>query len=274
METFKTADCQTKIGDEIRLWLTFIHHGLLFKRKHLLRDGAVTANYQATQDFSKTILHMTGTHINCSGLENIPDVGRTVIVANHRSFIDIYVLFAAVDRVMRFIADEKLFHTPLLKDVLTALDCISITSPTELKYNRKDLLRITEQINNITKALKAGACLTLFPEGECNYYNDQIQNFHAGAFRSLLKTDCVVVPAYLGYSDIIVSKFLNRKERRWTIPVGDVELTFGAAYKPSELTADDLQRFGIDSWDDNKIDQNGLSRYTRARILALQENRH
>ena len=52
--------------------------------------------------------------ISIVGLENVPDKGGAIVVANHRSLMDPPLLGSVLRRPIRFMAKMELFSTPLL----------------------------------------------------------------------------------------------------------------------------------------------------------------
>src|SRR5688500_10740418 len=62
------------------------------------------------------------------GLENIPEEGAAVVVANHVSFVDALVILAASPRPIRFVMDHSIFKIPVLSFVFRTGKAIPIAS--------------------------------------------------------------------------------------------------------------------------------------------------
>jgi 1-acyl-sn-glycerol-3-phosphate acyltransferase len=65
------------------------------------------------------------------GLDNIPEEGAAVIIANHVSFVDALVILAASTRPIRFVMDHNIFKVPVLSFVFRTGKAIPIASAKE-----------------------------------------------------------------------------------------------------------------------------------------------
>jgi 1-acyl-sn-glycerol-3-phosphate acyltransferase len=87
------------------------------------------------------------------GRENVPDTG-CIVAANHVSFFDPPIMSYALPRYTYFIAKRELFEMPILGWWIH----IALAFPVEQHSPDRIAIR------NAAKLLKAGECITMFPE--------------------------------------------------------------------------------------------------------------
>lgn len=93
--------------------------------------------------------------IRVHGIEKIPENGKYIVCANHKSMIDPVFIALALDRQVHFIAKKELFEVPVLKNILKFLKAIPA------QRDGKDLSVLRDSI----KLIKSGKILGIFPEG-------------------------------------------------------------------------------------------------------------
>src|SRR5262245_60013164 len=87
------------------------------------------------------------------GGARVPAGGGMVVVANHESLLDPFVLGCAVDRPLRFLAKSELWRNPVLARAMTALGAIPV------ERGRGDV----EALGVARLALDAGEAVAIFP---------------------------------------------------------------------------------------------------------------
>ena len=95
-----------------------VHYGTLRRGERALAAGD-TETVERLVDrhiprWSRGILKVTGVTLTVEGLENIPKEGPCVFVGNHRSYYDIPLLLASLDKPHGILAKEELEKIPLL----------------------------------------------------------------------------------------------------------------------------------------------------------------
>ena len=76
--------------------------------------------------WSRGILKVTGVSLSVEGLENIPKDRPCVFVANHRSYYDIPLLLAGLEKPHGILAKEELEKIPLLNRWMKLLGCVFV----------------------------------------------------------------------------------------------------------------------------------------------------
>ncbi|MGI9516125.1 MAG: AMP-binding protein [Pirellulaceae bacterium] len=156
--------------------------------------------------------------LRITGRENWPE-GGAVIVANHSTWIDGYMVMIAVPGCTRAIASLGNFNNPFLKWLAWYTGVILITGgPKSLRRG----------IQTAREALMDGEMVGIFPEGGITR-TCQIQSFRPGVLKLLDGVDVPVIPMYIdqswgsfySYSGGKAGlKRLDRFRRAFTINVG------------------------------------------------------
>ncbi|OIP71742.1 hypothetical protein AUK42_03160 [Candidatus Atribacteria bacterium CG2_30_33_13] len=117
------------------------------------------------------------------GRENIPKTGPFVIVANHSSLLDGFVLVSSVKPKITFMSAAYLFKMPFVGNILRGVGAI----PVQGKGNDIKLIK------NAMKVLQAGGVLGIFPEGRITNEKDDF-SAKAGAAYLAVKADVPIIP--------------------------------------------------------------------------------
>ncbi|HEX7901235.1 MAG TPA: 1-acyl-sn-glycerol-3-phosphate acyltransferase, partial [Planctomycetota bacterium] len=122
--------------------------------------------------------------IEVRGAENLPLDGPCVVAANHHnSMLDPFLLLAALDRPLCFIAKAPLFRMPVLGWFLRRLRCI----PAHRKQDAGYAKELNEGIYAAAaETLAAGPALAVFPEGK-SHSEPQLAEFRHGASKIALE---------------------------------------------------------------------------------------
>ena len=168
-----------------------VHYGVLRKAERAQAAGdAETVRRLVEQHiphWSRGILNVTGVRLSVEGLDNIPKEGPCVFVANHRSYYDIPLLLASLDKPYGILAKEELEKIPLLSRWMKLLGCVFV--------QRNDVRASVRALNDATAIVESGRSFIIFPEGT-RYKGEEggAGEFKAGAFRIAVKTETPVVP--------------------------------------------------------------------------------
>lgn len=120
-----------------------------------------------------------------SGMEHIPTEGGTLIVSNHISNNDPWVVgAAALPRPSYFMAKAELFRVPLLKGLIRRLGAF----PVRRGEADRDAIRIARGL------LASGQAVVMFPEGTRSRDGQLLPAF-SGAGSLALEPGVIVVPA-------------------------------------------------------------------------------
>ncbi len=123
------------------------------------------------------------------GGEHIPRRGGALLVPNHVSFIDAFLLLASTDRPIRFLVDASFYHHRLLHPFMRSLGAIPISSTGGPKLILKALRTAGEEIDN-------GELVCIFPEGQITRIG-MLLPFQRGFERIVKGRDVPIIPIYL-----------------------------------------------------------------------------
>ncbi len=127
------------------------------------------------------------------GSENIPKTGSFVIVANHSSLLDGFVLVSFVKPKITFMSAAHLFKMPFVGNILRGVGAI----PVQGKGN--DIKLIKEAM----KVLQVGGVLGIFPEGRIVNEKDSF-SAKAGTAYLAIKADVPIIPMAIKGADKVL----------------------------------------------------------------------
>ena len=107
-----------------------VHYGVLRRAERALAAGDMQLVEELVNKhiphWSRGILKVTGVSLSVEGLENIPKDTACVFVGNHRSYYDIPLLLASLDKPHGILAKEELEKIPLLNRWMKLLGCVFV----------------------------------------------------------------------------------------------------------------------------------------------------
>lgn len=141
--------------------------------------------------------------LKLEGREKIPWNRPVVLVANHRSFVDILALYK-VRRPFKWVSKAENFKTPFIGMVLSLTNCI--------KIQRGSFRAGLQFISQAEKEMKKGSSLMIFPEGTRSK-TGKMRAFQDGAFVLAKKMKCGIIPiAHIG-----TEKALHSGKESWVV---------------------------------------------------------
>jgi len=131
--------------------------------------------------------------LKIDGLQNLPDQGPCIFVANHQSYLDILVLAMAFEKRgllyrIHWVIGKSTYQNPLLR----------------LLFLTASLIVVNGTVKKAETALKAGQCIVIFPEGFYAWYKflydhgkektEPVRHIGTSAAILGLKTGCPIIP--------------------------------------------------------------------------------
>ena len=120
-----------------------------------------------------------------AGAERIPEDGPCILVANHESVIDPFVLGLATPRIVRFMAKAELWRSSTVRAVMEGFGAFPVDR------GRGDF----DAFSRAGRLLAAGEILGIFGQGTCLPLRRR--PFMSGAARLALETGSPLVPVAL-----------------------------------------------------------------------------
>ena len=141
-------------------------------------------------------------------IENLPQHGPALLVANRASFVDMLFISACTPRPVRFMMHESYYRFPLLHPFYKTGGVLEVPAGKPKKL--RQLFARTRRL------LRKGELICLFPEGDITR-NGVMSSFRAG-MREMLPVgmDVPVIPIYIGMTwGSIFSCYNGKFKLRW-----------------------------------------------------------
>ncbi|MFN0118082.1 MAG: acyl-[ACP]--phospholipid O-acyltransferase [Elusimicrobiota bacterium] len=160
--------------------------------------------------------------IRVIGGENVPLTGPALLVPNHVSMIDPFLLAGGISRQIRFVMFRDFYEKPFIHPFVKLMNAIPISNNDSPKEIMRSLIAARKQ-------LEAGHLVCIFAEGEISRLGGTVLGFKRGLEVILKDLDIPIVPVHLeGVWGSIFSfqnkKFIWKWPRRIPYPV---TVTFG-----------------------------------------------
>ncbi|HEU4683033.1 MAG TPA: acyl-[ACP]--phospholipid O-acyltransferase [Nitrospira sp.] len=123
------------------------------------------------------------------GHEHVPKRGGALLVPNHVSFIDGFLLLASLDRPVRFVVDEEYANQRILKPFMKLLGVIPISPHGGLRL-------VLRALREAGAAIERGELVCIFPEGQITRTGTLLP-FRRGFERIMKGRTAPIVPVHL-----------------------------------------------------------------------------
>ncbi|MBD3351463.1 MAG: hypothetical protein GF364_08245 [Candidatus Lokiarchaeota archaeon] len=143
---------------------------------------------------------------------NFPEYGPVLLVANHQSVLDPFLIGSAVPREIRWMSKIQNFEMPVFRSILSFFGTFAV--------NREEnpvvvLDRAVERLNN-------NECVGMFPAGTRSPTDKINEKFKTGAARIVLRAQVPYVPvAIVGSHSILPKNSVKLKFHKVEIRVGE-----------------------------------------------------
>jgi len=142
--------------------------------------------YSAIRGLLRLGLRAYFREIEVHGREQLPREGPCVVAANHpNSMMDPFLIVAASDRPLAFIAKAPLFRAPVLGSVLRSMGCIPAHRSQDPGYAKEKNEALYAAA---AETLASGRMLAIFPEGR-SHSEPELAEFRHGASRIALEAE-------------------------------------------------------------------------------------
>lgn len=176
---------------------------------------------QATIRFFVWVLSRSVYRVRTYGIENIPERGSALLVANHVTWIDGVLILLASSRPIRMVAYADYVQGRFTRWLSNLFGIIPIRAGDGPRA-------LINSLNTARDALLKGQLVCIFAEGKISR-TGQLQKFERGMLRIVKDTDAPVVPVCLDelWGSIFSferGRFLWKKPKYWPYPVS---ISFG-----------------------------------------------
>ena len=191
------------------------------------------------------ILTNTLYRLRIVGQQHVPQSGGALLVPNHMSFVDGFILMASVDRPIRFVVDAAYATHPLFKWLMIAMKVIPIASTGGPRI-------ILRALRSAGQALDDGEIVCIFPEGQITRTGTLLP-FRRGFERIVKGRQVPIIPVHLDrvWGSIFSfegGRFFTKWPERIPYPIS---VSFGTP-QPSDTPAyklrDVVRTLGEEAW--------------------------
>ena len=152
----------------------------------LLLPG-IDARWAVAHRLARGLAHITGCPLRVEGLERMPE-GGCVVVSNHASYVDGFVIVAALERPVRFVAKAEFMRNRLLRRLFERMGTLFV--------ERFDTRQSLADADALAAEATGQAPLLFFAEGTFTA-QPGLRPFRLGAFRAAAASGLPVVPLVL-----------------------------------------------------------------------------
>ena len=197
-----------------------------------------------TGEWATLVLRGTGTRVQVRHRDRLGRGRGQILVANHQSVFDIFVLGSALRRQFSFVGKKEVSGIPVVGAAWEKVGHIAI--------DRSDRQSAISSLAQADKQLRNGRTIIFFPEGTRSP-TGRLGRFKKGAFVLAIKQQVPVLPvAILGTRQIM-------EKGSWKIRPGRVTVVVGEPVSTEGLTTRDRDR---------------LSRECRTAVESLMNGGH
>ena len=165
---------------------------------------------------------LTATPFNVKGSENIPEAEENCIyVVNHSSYLDSYLISAAIPGAFSFVAKKELTEIVPMRIYLDRIKTVYVD-----RFDRQQSLNDAQQV---IKTAREGRSLLFFPEGTFQRMPGLLP-FRMGAFLTAVESDLPVIPIAIRGSRSIL------RPGSWFVHHGSISVVIGKPIKVHEDT--------------------------------------
>lgn len=125
--------------------------------------------------------------VKVDGIENIPKDGRLTIYANHKSYVDPFIMFQVFNRPITFTPKKGVYKIPILRKILEYLHAFPI--------DREDTRNTVRALVEAIKIVKDEMAMLIFPEGGIKDRDEEkMVEMRAGAYKLAMKAEANLLP--------------------------------------------------------------------------------
>lgn len=179
--------------------------------------------------------------LSVTGHKHISDEDACVLVCNHVSFVDWFLIASGIKRPIRFVMHYSFWKIPLIKFLFKGAKVIPIAG------GKEDSEVLEKAMQDISTCLDAGDVVCIFPEGQITQ-DGELNTFRSGIERIVQKNPVPVIPMTIhGLWGSFFSRKYGRAMSRPSVIVNTlwskIELNIYEPIKPENVSAENLEAF-------------------------------
>lgn len=153
---------------------------------------------QRLAEWSETAVRLAEIDVRVRGLEHIEPEHTYVVMSNHQSSYDIFVIMHAFPRTLRMVSKIEMFRVPIVGDAMRAAEFVPL--------DRGDIAKARKGLDYARAKLESGVNVWISPEGTRSP-DGALLPFKKGGFMLALQTKARILPCtVVGTRDVLRSK--------------------------------------------------------------------
>lgn len=180
----------------IVFWATvFLSILFLFPIIFIVRSQKKAVN-EIEKQWGRLLLFVSGVHLEIKGLENIHPHQSYIIMANHQSYHDIFLL-STLPVLIHWMAKKELFKIPFFGWMLRWIGAIDI--------DRENRTKTYLSLKKAVEKIRQGATVLIFPEGTRSPTGELLP-FKKGGFSLAILSGSPILPVTIEGTHRIMAK--------------------------------------------------------------------
>lgn len=184
----------------ISMFLTTFFLGLAANPLALARRQA--AVHHVARAWGKAMARLSGAHIIVNNIEQLYRKEPAIILSNHQSMLDIFVIYAFLNKQFRWMAKSSLFKVPVLGWAMTGAGYIPV--------ERGDRKKALQSLFHAADQIKSGKSVVIFPEATIGTSDGGMIPFKKGAFILAKKSGVTIQPISMWGAHAVLPDMPNR----------------------------------------------------------------
>jgi len=153
---------------------------------------------QRLAEWSETAVRLAEIDVRVRGLEHVEPEHTYVVMSNHQSSYDIFVLMHAFPRTLRMVSKIEMFRVPIVGEAMRAAEFVPL--------DRADIKKARAGLEYAKQKLESGVNVWISPEGTRSP-DGQLLPFKKGGFMLALQTGASILPCTVsGTRNVLRSK--------------------------------------------------------------------
>ena len=153
---------------------------------------------QRLAEWAETAVRLAEIDVRVRGLEFIEPEQTYVVMSNHQSSYDIFVLMHVFPRTLRMVSKIEMFRVPIVGEAMRAAEFVPL--------DRGDIRKARAGLDYARQKLESGVNVWISPEGTRSPDGKLLQ-FKKGGFMLALQTGAKILPvSVIGTRDVLRSK--------------------------------------------------------------------
>ena len=191
----------------------------------VILPGTARARWRRGRTLARAAFSALGIRIRITGESHLEDAGRFVLVANHASYLDGPLLFAALPTPVGYVVKGELEANRILAPLLRALGAYFV--------QRLDHERSVAEVESLASQLRHERALGFFPEGTLHRMPGLLP-FRLGAFSVAIGGEARVIPV------TIVGSRSALRDGQWIPRPGAIAIRIATPIAPPAASTEEV----------------------------------